>query len=268
MTTTDLRSTSSWRRLTTRHQLALFVIATLVLSWSFVPLSAADLLAQGPMLAAFLVLALVSGRPGVRELWQQMTRWRVGWGWYVVAPGLMVAMHVLALAVSGVLGLERADGAATPTLPALLSVWGLLLLAGGQWEEPGWLGYLARRLQELVTSAPVGVLLLAGLVRMVWHTPLVLSGAIPWYDFVFGTFALQTILLWLYYRTGGSILLPLICHLFSNLTWRTFMPLIAEPDQRSYWLVFVVVEVCVALGLVLATRGRLGWSGPRNAGTR
>ena len=41
------------------------------------------------MLTAFLVLALVSGRRGVRELWQQMTRWRVGWRWYVVAPGIM-----------------------------------------------------------------------------------------------------------------------------------------------------------------------------------
>jgi membrane protease YdiL (CAAX protease family) len=257
MSTTRVRPTSSPSRFTSRHQLAVFVVATLALSWSSIPFSGGGLLSQGPMLAAFLVLAVVSGRRGVGELWRQMTRWRVRWGWYVVAPGIMVAMHGLALAVSGVVGLGRADGLATPTVPALLGIWSVLLLAGGQWEEPGWLGYLARRLQELATCAPVGVLLVAGLVRMVWHTPLVLSGAIPWYDFVFGTFALQTILLWLYNRTG-SVLLPMICHLFSNLALPTFMPLIAESDQRSYWFVFAMVELSVAVGLLLATRGRLG----------
>jgi membrane protease YdiL (CAAX protease family) len=258
MTTTDLRPTSGLSSFMTRHQLATFVVATLLLSWSFLPVSDGGLLSHGPMLAAFLVLAVLSGRRGVGELWRQMTHWRVSWRWYLIAPGIMLAMHGLALALSAVVGLERVDSPATPTVPALLGIWTVLLLAGGQWEEPGWLGYLARRLQGTPGYGLLGVLVIAGLVRMVWHMPLVLSGAIPWFDFVFGILALQTILLWLYNRTR-SVLLPMLCHLFSNLTLASFMPLVAEPDRRAYWLIFVMVELSVALGLVLATRGRLGW---------
>ena len=64
--------------------------------------------------------------------------------------------------------------------------------------------------------------------------------------------------MWLYNRTGGSLLIPMICHLFSNLTLATVLPLLAEADRGLYWLVFSVMEVTVGLGILLATRGRLG----------
>jgi membrane protease YdiL (CAAX protease family) len=71
-------------------------------------------------------------------------------------------------------------------------------------------------------------------------------------------FALQVILMWLYNRTGGSVLVPMVCHLFSNLTMATVLPLFAEADRGRYWLTFTVVEAAVGLGILLATRGQLG----------
>ena len=62
--------------------------------------------------------------------------------------------------------------------------------------------------------------------------------------------------------TGGSVLVPMVCHLFSNLTLATFLPQFAESDRWHYWLVFVVIEAAVAVGLLLATRGRLGQPAP------
>jgi hypothetical protein len=167
-------------------------------------------------------------------------------------------MHGAALTVSAMSGLQVDATASALTAGTLLGIWVPLVLTGGQWEEPGWLGYLVRRLQDATVYSPLLVLLVAGLVRMVWHTPLVLLGAIPWYDYVFGSLALQVILLWLYNRTGGSVLVPMVCHLFSNLTLATALPLVAEPDRWRYWLVLVVIEVAVAVGLLVATRGRLG----------
>jgi CAAX protease family protein len=247
------------RRWVARHQITIFVLVTMAVSWLFVPVADGGLLPHGPMLAALLVLALVAGRQGVAELWHEMTRWRVRWTWYLIAPGIFVVMHGITLGVSSAFGMEMTGIGPSFSASALLGALLPLVLLGGQWEEPGWLGYLVRRLQQLRLYSPLLVLLIAGLVRVVWHTPLVLLGTIPWHDFLFGILALQVILLWLYNRTGGSVLLPVICHLFSNLTMATVLPLVSEPGL--YWLAFTVVEVAVGLGIVLATRGRLGLTG-------
>ena len=245
------------RRVLTRYQVPVFVVLSMLLSWMFIPVADGGLLPHGPMLAALLVLALVGGRRKVADLFRQLTRWRVSWAWYVFASGLFLAMHGLALVIAAALGMEVSASRSSLTGGTLLAIWLPLVLLGGQWEEPGWLGYLVRRLQDMRHPTLV-VLLIAGLVRVAWHTPLVLAGAIPWYDFAFGIFALQIILMWLYNGTGGSVLLPMICHLFSNLTMATVLPLIADADRGRYWLTFTVIEVAVGLGILLATRGRLG----------
>ena len=58
----------------------------------------------------------------------------------------------------------------------------------------------------------------------------------------------------------------MICHLFSNLTMATVLPLIAEADRGRYRLTFTVIEVAVGLGLLLATRGRWAGGPPRGPG--
>lgn len=256
------RSPSRLRRFIARHQIAVFVVVTMIVSWLFIPVADGGLLPHGPMLAAFLVLALASGRRAVSGLWQQMTRWRVDWRWYLIAPGIFLGMHGMALAVSSAFGVQIAVAGPSLSVPVLLGIWLPLVLLGGQWEEPGWLGYLVRRLQGLSVHSPLLVLLVAGLVRVVWHTPLVLLGTIPWYDYLFGIFALQVILMWLYNRTGRSVLVPMICHLFSNLTMATVLRLVSESDRGLYWLIFDLIEAAVGLGIVLATRGRLGSTWP------
>jgi uncharacterized protein len=94
--------------------------------------------------------------------------------------------------------------------------------------------------------------------RVIWHTPLVTYGTIPWYDFVFGIFALQIIFTWLYNAAGASVLIAMVAHLFSNVMTATFRPLFSPADQGRHWLIMAVVLALVALGLLIATRGRLG----------
>ena len=77
----DIGSGRGVRAFTPRHQMVLFVLLTLLISWSFVILADGGLISYGPMIAAFIVLAVVAGRGGVADLWKQMTRWRVGWKW-------------------------------------------------------------------------------------------------------------------------------------------------------------------------------------------
>jgi uncharacterized protein len=255
----DIPSGGGLRAFAVRHQMVLFVLLTYLISWSFVIPADGALIPYGPMIAAFIVLAVVAGRSGVAGLWKQMTRWRVGWKWWLLAPGVLIAVHLCALMINIALGARIVNTAHVASLPIYLSATVLpLLLLGGQWEEPGWMGYAQRRYQERFIASALKATLVVGVIRVIWHTPLLAYGAIPWYDFVFGIFALQIIFTWLYNGSGASVLIAMIAHLFSNVMTATMKPLFSPADQQRYWLIMIAVEFLVALGLLIATRGRLG----------
>jgi hypothetical protein len=46
--------------------------------------------------------------------------------------------------------------------------------------------------------------LVVGILRVIWHTPLLAYDAVPSYDFLFGIFALQIIFTWLYNGSGQT----------------------------------------------------------------
>jgi hypothetical protein len=247
------------RAFTARHQMALFLLLTYLISWSFVIPADGALIPYGPMIAAFIVLAMVAGRSGVAGLWKQMIRWRVGWKWWLLAPGILIAVHLCAFMINIALGARIANTAHVASLPLYLSATLLpLLLLGGQWEEPGWMGYAQRRFQERFIGSALKATLVVGIFRILWHTPLLAYGTIPWYDYIFGIFALQIIFTWLYNGAGASVLIAMIAHLFSNIMTATVKPLFSPADQERYWLIMIAVELLVALGLLIATRGRLG----------
>jgi hypothetical protein len=120
------------------------------------------------------------------------------------------------------------------------------------------MGYAQRRYQERFTASVLKATLIVGILRVIWHTPLLAYGAIPWYDFVFGMFALQIIFAWLYNGSGASVLIAMIAHLFSNVMTATVKPLFSPADQQRYWLIMIAVEFLIAIVLLIATRGRLG----------
>ena len=258
-TDVDRASGGGLRAFTTRHQMVLFVLLAYLISWSLVIPARGALIPYGPMIAAFIVLAVVAGRGGVAGLWKQMTRWRVGWKSWLLAPGVLIAAHLCALMINVALGARIVNTAHVASVSMYLSATVLpLVLLGGQWEEPGWMGYAQRRLQDRFVGSVLKATLIVGIIRVIWHTPLLAYGAIPWYDFVFGIFALQVIFTWLYNSAGGSVLIAMIAHLFSNVMTATIKPLFSPAEQERYWLIMIAVEFVVALGLLIATRGRLG----------
>jgi hypothetical protein len=258
-TDADLASGRGLRPFVVRHQMVLFVLLTYLISWSFVIPADGALIPYGPMIAAFIVLAVAAGRGGVAGLWKQMTRWRVGWKWWLLAPGVLIVVHLCAFMINIALGARIVNTAHVASLPVYLSATVLpLLLLGGQWEEPGWMGYAQRRFQDRFVDSVLKATLVVGLIRIVWHTPLLVYGTIPWFDFLFGIFALQIIFTWLYNAAGASVLIAMVAHLFSNVMTATVKPLFSPADQQRYWLIMVAVEFLVAIGILIATRGRLG----------
>jgi hypothetical protein len=245
------------REIVHKHPLTTFVILAYILSWWSVPFANGGLIPHGPFFAALIVLGLTQGRAAVGQLFRRMVSWRGGWFWLLIGPSLVLAYLLLAMALNLLLGATLSSGFDPAGFgPTFL----ILLLLGGVWEEPGWTGYALPLLQNRYANHPRGLLLASlhlGLIRGVWHLPLVLSGAIPWYDAFLFSIAFQFLITWLFNRTGGSVLIVMLFHLTSNVVGGGILiSLFSGADQTRYYVLFIAMAWFLAL--VLASRNN--WS--------
>jgi hypothetical protein len=193
-------------------------------------------ISYGPMIAAFIVLAVVAGRGCVAGLWKQKTLWRVGRKWWLLAPGVLIAVHMCALMINIALGARIVNTAHVESLPACLSVTVLpLLLLGGQYQEPGWMGYAQRHRQERFAESVLCLSHsrcrhhpndLAYAVAGLWHHP-------PGSTASSGHSRCKS------FAPGSMTGLAMIAHLFSNVMAATMKPLFNPADQERYWLTWL-----------------------------
>ena len=246
--------TLTWTR---QHRLIAFFLFAYALAWAPWPLAVAGIVPDGyaffvgaPLVAAVLVIALAEGRAGYRELFSRLVRWRVGWVWYVVAVGLPALMVVLT-------GLANSwFGAPLPDLAAVAWTDVALLLAlrlvdptdGALGEEPGWRGYAVPHLQSrwspLASAAVLGVLT-AG-----WHVPL-----IPLHHLTLvglpSTFVITFLYVWLFDRTGGSLLLVLLFHASQGAFTYGTLGFEGADARRAGVIYLAVLVIAVAATIVL-----------------
>src|SRR2546427_9219413 len=103
----------------------------------------------GCALPAFLVVAALHGRAGVRDLARRCLRWRVGPQWYLIALfGVPIGALLCASALFGLAPLhallDKWPLLFTVVVPQLL----LFIVFSNGPEEIGWMGFLQARLQE------------------------------------------------------------------------------------------------------------------------
>jgi hypothetical protein len=240
-----------------RHSFATFVVLAYVLSWWSAPLKNGQIIPYGPALAAIIVLAITSGKPGLRIWWRRVTNWRVAWYWYLIGPGMVAGYIASAYVLNLLLGASVTN---PPHLPSMATFIELLLL-GGMLEEPGWSGYALPTLQERFAGRPNGALMATlgtGVVRAIWHLPLVIYGHIPWYDMLFLSFAFQIIISWLFNRSGGSVLIVMVFHFASNISGAIMSSVFTGAAQTSYYVLFVALAWVIALLILWKSNLKLG----------
>jgi uncharacterized protein len=241
------------RSVVTRHPVVTFVVLAYAISWCMLPFG--TFIASGPLIAAVLVTALVDGWRGLRRLGGRIVRWRVSWVWYAAA----IALPVAALAVT-LLGIT-ATGGTPPSLASWIPWYSLLLVAalrlvnpleGPMAEEPAWRGFAQPRLQA--TRSP---LLATGILCVVvtgWHLPLYL---IPKYELRpfegLTTIACTVVFAWLFNRSGGSVLIPLLAHVVEG-TSRIAALWSADADITRAKVWYSAAWVVIALALLLFDR--------------
>ena len=176
----------------------------------------------GVALAAFLITAATDGRPGVEDLVRRSLRWRVPVRWYLIALfGVPVAATLVAIAIYGTEAVESPLGGWPRALGAVVVLFVLQLVLFQMPEEIGWTGFLQDRWQD--RYSPLRLCAMVALPWAVWHLPdffvdeglgiepLLTAPVFLVFEFISLFFA-RVLIVWLYARTGRSILLVAIFH--------------------------------------------------------
>jgi uncharacterized protein len=273
---------STLRRLVARHPVAAFLIMayTVSIAIAFVRLQTnGDIQSSSYQyfvgflehlfsvaLPAFLVVAAIHGKDGVRDLARRSLRWRIAAHWYLVALlGIPVAALVCASLIYGAAPLNalvnRWQLLFTLILPSLL----IRIVFLNTIEEIGWLGFLQARLQD--EYGPWKACLLVEIPFAFWHLPGLLSdtgGQLSLaliYGCVLAIFQLcgRFVIMWLYNNANRSVLLAGIFHATFNTTINTYAgQVIPVPAEPWFFIVSGVVAVAAVL-IVVFTRGRLSY---------
>lgn len=235
-----------------RHPLAGYFALTFAISWGIVlgvlalggeglvpseqkaeellPLVVLGMIA-GPSIAGLVCCAVIDGRSGLHELRQRLFRWRVNWGWYVLAFLGLPAMAAAVLVV-----LQPLSDDFTPGIVDAGNRWALVAggvvagLSAGIFEEVGWTGFATPRLRRRHGLLAGGLIL--GFLWGAWHYVTALVGS--------GT------------ETGGvSLSLFLAMMLFYVAVLPPVRVLMAWVHDRTQSLLILVVMHCSLTGNVL-----------------
>src|SRR5215203_2384281 len=192
------------------------------------PLGAILAVLLGPSVSGILLTGLVYGREGLRDRLTRMRRWRVGARWYAVAlltaPLVFTAVLIPLSLISPVFlpGIFASEAKVSFVLMSIV-----VALTVGIFEELGWTGFAVPTLLKL----RYGVLstgLIVGVLWGAWHllgndiwASVATSGGLPPALFAVGVGlvllvgqlpALRVLMVWVYERSGGSLLLAILMH--------------------------------------------------------
>jgi membrane protease YdiL (CAAX protease family) len=205
------------RRLAVRYPVATLLVGAIAFTWitqaisllagvSVMPAKLGELLVL--LGGATTITYWIDGRPGVRNLFARLLRWRLGAGRYAL---LLLAMPLLTLGVAAASGTLQspADGWPSVALTYLIYlVFGAL--TANLWEETVWAGFVQHRLMtrrglltgSLLTAVPFFLIHLplafetAGWKATTWTdaaaTWAVLLAAAPLMRYLIGTLLIDT----------------------------------------------------------------------------
>jgi membrane protease YdiL (CAAX protease family) len=208
-------------------------------------------------IAGVVVIAITAGRAGLRQLWQRLTHWRIGWQWYLLGL-LPIGLYGVATAVAG--AFPSANVTTSTITTALFSLHAgffvSLCLRGAMGEELGLRGFALPRLQE--TMSPFRASLIIGVLWGAWHLP-VLIGRDPLSIVAFALLSIGLSMLFtaLFNGSGGSLIPVLLFHATQN--WEDGFEVLFPSLVGTEWeLVSTVSLLLVGLvaGMVVWRNGR------------
>jgi uncharacterized protein len=208
------------------HLLAGYLVLAYGLTWmilvpaglGLIPEAAGGILSLvapfGPAVAAFIMTAVLGGRPAMAQLVGRLGQWRVGVGWYaLVLFGIPIIELLGAFALLGSVPLDDLVQNWPVIFGRYLPNVLFVSLLTGLGEEPGWRGFALPRLQQ--RHGPLAGTGVLAIVWAMWHLPNLMFGG--WTGLSYGLWLVLTvasafIYTWVYNHTGGSVLLAVLLH--------------------------------------------------------
>ena len=189
----------------------------------------------GVGLAAFLVTAALAGRAGVADLGRRSVRWRVPVRWYLIALFYVpVAATLISLAIYGPQALAAPSGGWPRALAEVASYFLLQLVLWALWHLPDHFAEEGWGVEQII-AAPV--VFAIGFVSL---------------------FFARALLVWLYNRTGSSVLLVAIFHASFDAAISRLSYDVVPASNTARFLIFTGVIVTAATAVMIATKGQLG----------
>jgi len=265
-----------------RYQVIIFFTLVFIISWYPWYTGGHGFKTWGVSAAGLIVVAMVSGWQGIKEMFRRLIKARVGFRWWAIALFAPPLITLAAIGIHVLFGGEAPGFVSLRQEPLMILALMVMLLtpfggAGG--EEPfGWRGYAQSKLQEMSGNwAPFITSLIIGIAWGIWHLPEFFNPVSSQYALGIGfivpftcmEIANSVIMTWLYNKTGGSVLV-------AGVTWHLMVdtssimildtPVSAlmkgeiPPLDMGIIYIDAALMVLVALVLVLITKGRLGLS--------
>jgi membrane protease YdiL (CAAX protease family) len=225
----------------------------------------------GPSVAGILLTGHLHGRAGLRELQSRLLRWRVGARWYAVALLTAPLVFTVVLLTLSLTSSEYLPGILTSDDKAAVLLMGIFAgLMAGIFEELGWTGFAVPTLLRLRYGV-LGTGLIVGLPWAVWHFLVnvwasgVTSGelsltiylpAILFSILVGSLVPYRVLMVWVYNRTGGSLLVAMLMHVSYTASTLILLPLAIAlvPFGLTYGLA-ITAALWVIVGAVAVANG-------------
>ena len=208
-------------------------------------------------IAGVVMIAVTAGQAGLRELWQRLTRWQIGWRWN--ALGLLpLGLYLVATAVAN--GFSSAEINLSTIGTALFSLQAgffvSLFLRGALGEELGLRGFALPYLQARMS--PFRASLIIGVLWGAWHLPVLIGrDLLSIVAFSLLSIGLAMLFTWLFNSSGGSLIPVLLFHASQNWEegFETLFPSLVGTEWELVSTLSLLVIGLVA-GVVVWRNGR------------
>jgi membrane protease YdiL (CAAX protease family) len=215
----------------------------------------------GPFISGLMMIGIVRGRAGYRDLISRLFKRRVRIIWYAAAlmlpPAVFGATHFVLSLISPLYlpGFMTAEEG--PNLIFLGIMSGIMV---GILEEVGWFGFVIPEMRKRFTPIRVG--LIVGIIWGAWHImandiwaiktytgeiPTLLYAVLSGVSFLIGQLPPFRILMVLAYERTGSLLLMMVMHFSLTACSITF-----APTAMTGWSVFIYSLAVAAVFWVIA----------------
>ena len=179
----------------------------------------------GPSISGLLMIGLVDGKAGFRELKTRLFKWRVGTRWYAIALILAPVIILAVLMALSIFSHNYLPGIFTKDDKIALLMMGLLSgIFVGICEELGWTGFVTPRLRKQYSVLTTGLII--GVLWGIWHIlPMAILPSVAYsaplspsiyitirtVSLVLGSLvAFRMLMVWVYDRTQSLLVLILM----------------------------------------------------------